>query len=138
MPSGTGKTVSLLSLIVSYQQVRSPFPQLHPPRADTPTPVLPYQTKVNLLLPYRSRDRKGPGRAEAAHGVPHTVRRDARAEGEGGSVHGVGPDQSEEPVHPPGGVEGEEGGCSGREVSRFDERGGLREREGGSGVSRAL
>ena len=47
MPSGTGKTVSLLSPIVSYQQVRSPFPQLHP-FALTPQPQF-YPTKRKLI-----------------------------------------------------------------------------------------
>ena len=83
MPSGTGKTVSLLSLIVSYMQV-SAFRSngchegcweicaareiLEFTVADAA--VLSDQTKAHLLLPNRPRDREGAGRAETADGVP--------------------------------------------------------------------
>lgn len=62
MPSGTGKTVSLLSLIVSYQKVRR-----------LPYAVLSGTTQTDLLLANGARDRKGARRAEAAHGVPREI-----------------------------------------------------------------
>ena len=69
MPSGTGKTVTLLSLIVSYQLVSLVWPQSgrkdrHPPRIDCLRPTraswshpFPFSTAPNTfcLAPIRSK-----------------------------------------------------------------------------------
>jgi hypothetical protein len=49
MPSGTGKTVSLFSLIVSYQQVRHSLLGDNL-MTDHDLPVLPPETQTHLLL----------------------------------------------------------------------------------------
>jgi len=52
MPSGTGKTVSLLSLIVSYQQVR--ITPLHIDSSNRAWLVLPNKAQADLLLADRA------------------------------------------------------------------------------------
>lgn len=72
MPSGTGKTVSLLSLIVSYQQVTVTL-------FDTSillivkSAVPSYQAETHILLTNGARNREGLGRAEATDEVPYFV-----------------------------------------------------------------
>lgn len=72
MPSGTGKTVSLLSLIVSYQQVAVAL-------FDTSilliakSAVSSHQAETHILLTNGARDREGVGRAEATNEVPYFV-----------------------------------------------------------------
>lgn len=68
MPSGTGKTVSLLSLIVSYQRVRT----THLPRLFSLTTLckaLPCQTQAHLLLSYRARNRESIDRIATLNGI---------------------------------------------------------------------
>ena len=78
MPSGTGKTVSLLSLIVAYQYVR-PRSRFSACRRLELTPALPpaaraqdgpTRAQAHLLLAHRARDREGSRRAQAPHAVP--------------------------------------------------------------------
>ena len=105
MPSGTGKTVSLLSLIVSYQQASPPALSLSRARpASHPPPVLPRKAQAGLLLPHRPRDRKGPLRAQAPHGVPRRRRRVRRRPQEGAGLHRHRPHQPQEPLHTPRGA----------------------------------
>lgn len=67
MPSGTGKTVSLLSLIVSYMQVRNLTWVLVEPYSRLL--ALPDQTKTHLLLANGAGDRESFGGIEAVDGV---------------------------------------------------------------------
>lgn len=67
MPSGTGKTVSLLSLIVSYMQV---YQTRTLRRVILTSLVLPDETEIDLLFTYRARDRESTGGAQEVDGIP--------------------------------------------------------------------
>ena len=87
MPSGTGKTVSLLSLIVSYMQASQSVMLRHrlgsgslltfqvawrddvSNGAATDQTVLPDETETDLLLANSPRDREGISGTEEADGV---------------------------------------------------------------------
>jgi len=79
MPSGTGKTVSLLSLIISYQQV-SPFQHSIPlplsPKLNfssiTILAVLPDPPQTDLLLSNGPGDREGSLGTQEVDGVQET------------------------------------------------------------------
>jgi Rad3-related DNA helicase len=137
MPSGTGKTVSLLSLIVSYQQVCI-HSHIFVLRLHVSPKVLSSQTEADLLLTYSPRNRKGTRRAEAAHGVSYLSRRDPRREGQGRSVHRLGTHQSQELVHPPGRFKREKGQGRRCSVSRPHKYFGMREGTGGSRIGPAV
>lgn len=74
MPSGTGKTVSLLSLIVSYQQVMHGLPfHIFALMRVVYLQVLSDQTQAHILFTNGPGDRKGSGRVEALNGVSDIV-----------------------------------------------------------------
>lgn len=108
MPSGTGKTVSLLSLIVSYIQVRRVSCISYSLSYDFLNwncfAVLPDEEEIDLLLTYGSRDREGLGGAETSYGLSGAACGDTGTEGEGESFYGPGAYESEELVLASGGT----------------------------------
>lgn len=97
MPSGTGKTVSLLSLIVSYQQV-----SLSSPPSDyllISAEVLPNQTKAHLLFTNRPRDRESSCGTEKTNGLPDLKGGDRGGEGEGKTILSIRFDESKKPLY---------------------------------------
>ena len=74
--------MSLLSLIVSYQQVRTLF---YPDGAMglISYPVLSHEAQTSILFAYSARDRKGASRIEETYGLPDRVCRDRRRPCEG-------------------------------------------------------
>ena len=103
MPSGTGKTVSLLSLIVSYQQVCAVYSENSWVQVliITPWEVLSDQKEACLLFTYRPRNREGAGRAQAVNGISNQLCGNRRREGEGTQLHGFRLDKSEKSMSSP-------------------------------------
>lgn len=101
MPSGTGKTVSLLSLIVSYQQV---WRFLSLSWRVTFLPVLSNTQKACLLFSNSTRDRESVGGTQAFGSLPDISCGDARGEGEGTQLYGHGFDESQKPLYTPRGL----------------------------------
>jgi hypothetical protein len=102
MPSGTGKTVSLLSLIVSYQQVL----QMWLPK-DTPKPfaskVLPYTAQTNILLAHSTWDWEGPNRTQTTARVSHRACWVWSRKGKGMSFYGAWPNKQKKSLPSSGG-----------------------------------
>lgn len=107
MPSGTGKTVSLLSLIVSYQQVflllpcssyKSPvWPFWHYSWCIHHHPlVLPYETKTSLLLPNSSWNRESLVWIKAVNGLSNIVRWNGRRKRKRTQFHRAWSDKPQE------------------------------------------
>lgn len=105
MPSGTGKTVSLLSLIVSYQQVSHNSPFTTYSADHSITKVLPNSTKADLLFSNSSRDWKSSGRIEKADGISNLMCRDRRRKGKGAELHRIRAYKSKKSLYPPRGAE---------------------------------
>jgi hypothetical protein len=98
MPSGTGKTVSLLSLIVSYQQVPSSsyFTREYLP-ADLL--VFPFTSETNLLFAYSSGDRESTYGTEKINGIPNIICRNRGTESYRTGFLGLRADKSEKSMH---------------------------------------
>ena len=98
MPSGTGKTVSLLSLIVSYQQVPASF---YLARDYLPVVLLvfPFTSETNLLFTYSSGDRESTYGTEKTNGIPSIICRNRGTESYGAELHGLRADKSEKFMH---------------------------------------
>jgi hypothetical protein len=100
MPSGTGKTVSLLSLIVSYQQVYSPLSlSINHYYRLMLCQVPPHPPEVDLLFAYSTGNRESTGGVEKVDGIPNIMCRHSGGEGKRIKLYGTGTDQPKEPLH---------------------------------------
>lgn len=99
MPSGTGKTVSLLSLIVSYQQVSTNVVSMGLlVLVSLYLLVLSDQKEARLLFSNSPGNRKGFGRTKTAYGISDQVCRNRGAERKGAKLYWSRTDKSEEPL----------------------------------------
>lgn len=104
MPSGTGKTVSLLSLIVSYQQVHSLPPFIRCRYSPISFQVPPHSPEADILFAYSTWNRESIGWVEKTDGIQNIVCRHIRGERKRIELHRTGIDEPKESLYTSWGV----------------------------------